>query len=102
MTEKVVRGQLLVFTSTPRDEDGNITTPTSMRLYLNYVHADGTTSTDPAIDMDPQTDGSYRAEFDTKDAEPGAAFASIRAEAPPAAEDIKFTIIANAANPDPT
>ena len=34
-------------------------------------------------------------------AEPGAAFASIRAEGPPAADDIKFTIIANAANPDP-
>ncbi len=102
MTEKIVRGQLLVFTSTPRDADGAITTPTSLRLYLNYVHADGTTYTDdPPIDMDPQTDGSYRAEWDTKDAEPGAAFASIRAEAPPAAEDIKFTIIANAANPDP-
>ena len=65
------------------------------------MHADGTTSTDPAIDMDPQTDGTYRAQFDTKDAEPGAAFASIRAEGPPAADDIKFTIIANAANPDP-
>ncbi len=51
--------------------------------------------------MDPQTDGTYRAQFDTKDAEPGAAFASIRAEGPPAADDIKFTIIANAANPDP-
>jgi hypothetical protein len=101
MTDKVVRGQLLVFSSTPKDADGNITTPTSLRLYLNYVHADGTISTDPPIDMDPQTDGSYRAEFDTKDAEPGAAFASIRAEAPPAADDIKFTITANAANPDP-
>ncbi len=101
MTEKVVRGQLLVFTSTPLDADGAATTPTSLRLYLNYVHADGTTSTDPAIDMDPQTDGTYRAQFDTKDAEPGAAFASIRAEGPPAADDIKFTIIANAANPDP-
>jgi hypothetical protein len=101
MTAKVVRGQLLVFNSTPKDADGNVTTPASMRLYLNYVHADGTTSTDPPIDMDPQTSGSYRAAFDTKDAEPGAAFASIRAEAPPAADDIKFTIIANAANPDP-
>lgn len=101
MTEKVVRGQLLVFTSTPKDADGNATSPTSMRLYLNYAHADGVTSTDAPIDMDAQTDGSYRAEFDTAVAEPGAAFASIRAEAPPAADDIKFTIIANAANPDP-
>ena len=105
MTEKYVRGQLLVFTSTPRDADGVITTPTSLQLYLNYRHPtdppEGPFTTDTPIDMDPQTDGSYRAEWDTKDAEPGAAFASIRAEAPPAADDIKFTIIANAANPDP-
>ena len=102
MTEKVVRGQLLVFTSTPLDADGNSTTPTSLRLYLNYVHPGQTVATsDPAIDMDPQTDGTYRAQFDTKDTEPGAAFASIRAEGPPAADDIKFTIIANNANPDP-
>lgn len=104
MTAKVVRGQLLVFKSTPKDADGNITTPTSMRLWLNYHHPTdppGENTTDAPIDMDPQTDGSYRAAFDTKVAEPGAAFASIRAEAPPAADDIKFTIVANAANPDP-
>ncbi len=102
---KVVRGQLLVFKSTPRDADGNITTPTSMKLYLNYPHPtdppQGPFTTDPAINMDPQIDGTYRAQFDTKVCEPGAAFASIRAEAPPAADDIKFTIVANEANPDP-
>ena len=98
---KVVRGQLLVFNSTPKDADGNVTTPTSMKLWLNYVHADGTSFSDPPIDMDPQIDGRYRAEFDTKVCEPGAAFASIRAEAPPAADDFKFTIVANEANPDP-
>lgn len=101
-TTKVIRGQLLVFTSVPQDADGNPVVPGTMQLYLNYVHADGITSTDAPIDMDPQTDGSFKAEFDTKDSEPGAAFASIRAEGPPAADDIKFTIIANAANPDPT
>ncbi len=101
MAEKIVRGQMLIFTSTPKDVNGNPVVPGSMKLYLNYPHADGTTSTDPPIDMDPQTDGSYTAEFDTKVAEPGAAFVSVRAEGPPAADDIKFSIIANAANPDP-
>jgi hypothetical protein len=104
MTAKVVRGQLLVFKSTPKDADVNITTPTSMKLYLNYHHPTdppGENTTDPPINMDPQIDGRYRAEFDTKVCEPGAAFASIRAEAPPAADDIKFTIVANEANPDP-
>lgn len=102
MTDKIVRGQLLMFTSTPKDVDGNTVVPGSMKLYLNYAHADGSTSTDPPIDMEAQTDGSYIAEFDTKVAEPGAAFVSVRAEGPAAADDIKFTIIANAANPDPT
>ncbi len=101
MAEKIVRGQLLIFTSTPKDADGNVVAPDSLKLYLNYPHADGTVSTDAPIDMEAQTDGTYRAEFDTKVAEPGAAFASIRAELPPAADDIKFTITANAANPDP-
>jgi hypothetical protein len=105
MTDKVVRGQLLVFSSTPKDAANNVVSPATMKLYLNYFHADGsptgTVSTDPPIDMDQQTDGSFRAEFDTKVAEPGAAFASIRAEGPAAADDIKFTIVANVANPDP-
>ena len=98
---KVVRGQLLVFTSTPRDADGSIPRRPACGSISTICMPIGTTSTDPAIDMDPQMDGTYRGQFDTKDAEPGAAFASIRAEAPPAADDIKFTIIANAANPDP-
>ena len=101
MTEKIVRGQLLNFKSTPRDPTGEIVTPDSVKLYLNYVHADGTTSTDPAIEMASNTDGTFTAQFDTKICEPGPAFASVRAENPSSADDIKFTITANAANPDP-
>lgn len=99
MTDKFVRGQLLVFTATPTDSLGNAIQPASVKLYLNYPHTDGTSSTDVAIEMDVQTDGSYVAEFDTADTSPGAAFASIRAETPAGAQDLKFTIIANAANP---
>jgi hypothetical protein len=46
-----------------------------------------------------QTDGTWKADFDTADTKPGAAFASLRAFNPPGAEDIKFTIVANPANP---
>lgn len=101
MTEKIVRGTLLHFRSVPRGADGEPVEPDSMKLYLNYVHADGTSSTDAPIVMSEQTDGSFHATFDTSVAEPGAAFASIRAVNPSAAEDIKFTIVANVANPDP-
>jgi hypothetical protein len=99
MTTKVFRGHLLVFTSTPKDDDGNPVTPSSIKLYLNYPHTNGVTSTDEPIDMLMQTDGKWKADFDTADTKPGAAFASLRASNPPGAEDIKFTIVANPANP---
>lgn len=101
MTDKIVRGNLLVFTSTPRDAAGLVTTPDSVSLYLDYVHANGIASVDPPLAMDPQTDGTWTAQFDTKVCEPGAFFASIRAVNPSGADDMKLQIIANAANPDP-
>ena len=102
MTDKIVRGNLLVFTSTPRDAAGAITSPDSVNLYLNYKHADGTTSTDAPLAMDANTDGTWTAEFDTKVCEaPTTLFASIRAVNPSGADDIKINIIANTANPDP-
>jgi hypothetical protein len=101
MTDKIVRGNLLVFTSTPRDAAGNVTTPDSMSLYLEYVHANGVASVDPPLAMDPQTDQSWTAQFDTKVCKPGAFFASIRAVNPSGSDDMKLQIIANAANPDP-
>lgn len=99
MATKYVRGQLLVFTSAPIDATGAAIAPSTIKLYLNYIHANGITSTDTGIDMDEQSDGTYIAEFDTGNVRPGPVFASIRAENPTAAADLKFTITANAANP---
>ncbi len=100
MATKVVRGQLMTFIATPVDYLGAAANPDSMVLYLNYPHADGTTSTD-TVTMADQNDGTWLAEFDTSVAEPGALFVSVQAEAPSAGQDEKFTIVANAANPDP-
>jgi hypothetical protein len=104
MTIKVVRGQVIVFEAHPHDHAGNPVTPANMKLYLNYVHPGNTQGkNDPPIDMEMQTDGvTWLASFDTAAAEEGAAFASIRATAPGGAEDFKFSITANIANPDPT
>jgi len=103
MTIKVVRGQVIVFEAHPHDHAGNPVTPANMKLYLNYVHSNNLSSTDPPIDMEMQTDGvTWLASFDTAIAEEGAACASIRATAPGGAEDFKFSITANIANPDPT
>ncbi len=100
MTTKVVRGQLMTFIATPLDNLGAAANPASVVLYLNYPHADGSSSTD-TVTMTDQNDGTWLGEFDTSAAEPGALFVSLRATSPGAAEDIKYTIVANSANPDP-
>ncbi len=100
MTTKVTRGQLMTFTAAPTDYLDDAVSPDSIILYLNYPHANGVSSTD-TVTMEQQTDGSWVAEFDTADAEPGALFVSFRATNPAGAEDMKFSITANAANPDP-
>lgn len=100
MTTKVVRGQLMTFIATPLDSVGAAADPDNVVLYLNYPHADGTSSTD-TVTMTDQNDGTWLAEFDTSAAEPGALFVSLRAISPTAAEDLKYMIIANTANPDP-
>ena len=102
MAEKVVRGQLLTFTATPKDAAGNLIEPATVKLYLNYKHANGTTSTDSAIDMTQLSDGSYFAEFDTKVCLPGKLNIHIRTDNPEAAADDSRDIIANAANPAPS
>lgn len=100
MADKIVRGQLITFYANPKDYLGDAITPEAMKLFLNYKHTDtGATSTDE-IEMDMLTDGTWKGEFDTRVCDPGTVFASIRALAPPAADDIKFTITANAANPN--
>lgn len=90
-----------MFVAAPKDQNGEAMAPTSVRLYLNYKHADGTTSTDAALDMEEETTGVFSSMFNTASCEPGPLFWSIRTAAPASAADGKITIIANAANPDP-
>jgi hypothetical protein len=102
MVTKVVRGEVLTFAAMPTDTLGKPVEPVAVDLYVNYVHATGITSTDPAIPMEMSTDGStWTAAFDTASALPGAGFASIRASSPNGAADFRFSIVANAANPPP-
>ncbi len=99
MATKVVRGQTMTFIATPADALGNTVSPASVKLYINYPHADGTSSTETVV-MDQNTDGTWEADFDTSVSKPGALFVSVQAEGPSAAEDLKFSIVANSANLD--
>ena len=96
----IIRGDLLTVRAAPVDAAGAAVAPASIKLYLNYKHADGTTSTDAGITMTLDVD-QYVAEWDSKDSLPGVLFGSIRAVDPPAAHDFKMKIKANAANPAP-
>jgi hypothetical protein len=75
MTTKIGRGRVLTFRSVPRNPNGEIVVPDSVSLYLNYIHADGTQSTDPPVLMDRNEDGTWMTTFDTKVCENGPAFA---------------------------
>ena len=97
MATKVVRGQLMTFIATPKDYLDSIVTPASVTLYVTYPNSGGATS-DETIVMEANSDGTWEAEFDTSVARPGALFVSIQAEGPSAAEDLKYSIVANAAN----
>lgn len=101
MTEKHVRGELLVFVAAPKNQNGDAMEPSSVKLYLNYKHADGTVTTDAPLDMAAETSGVFSSMFDTASCEPGPLFWSIRTASPASAADGKITIIANAANPEP-
>jgi hypothetical protein len=101
MAEKHIRGEMLIFAASPKDELGNSVTPATIRLYLNYKHANGTISTDSPIDMTLITAGMYETAFDSKVCEPSTLFWSIRTVSPSSAQDGKISIVANAANPDP-
>lgn len=101
MATKIIRGQKVTFIAEPKDYLDQPVTPASLKLYVRYVHMGDTEATpDPAINMDPQTDGTWIAEFDTSGATNGPLFVSMQAEGPSAADDDKLSIVANAANLD--
>lgn len=100
MATKVVRGQVITFIAVPKDYLDVAVNPDSITLYLNYLHADGTASTDE-MEMVDQNDGTWAADFDTSSTLVGPLFCSLQATNPDAAEDLKFSIVANAANPAP-
>jgi hypothetical protein len=92
------RGNSILFTATPKDADGNIVTPSSISLSLNYVTATGRAGTSMVM---VNSAGSWTATWDSSVAEPGIVYWSSRASSPSGAEDGSFELEANPANPEP-
>lgn len=92
------RGSSFIFTAVPRDVDGEIVSPMSVTLYMNYRH--NNTVTDVAIAMVQQVDQSWVATWDSDVADSGNADWCVRSEGSPrAAEQGELVLRANRANP---
>jgi len=102
--EIVTRGNVIEFSATFLDENGNPISPGSASVFVNYrtSETDGTQRATIEIEMDEDSDGNFTGSWETVDAAAGRVFWSVRAADPDAAEDGVIKLRANPANPDPT
>lgn len=99
--QTIYRGNEIVFTANPLDEDGNPVAPDSVGLYLNYVTASGRTTTGPlTMSVDVSGDG-WTFAWDTASAGalPGIVYYTTRAVNPSADQDGSFYLDAFPSNP---
>ena len=95
--EVVTRGNIVKWTATPKDVDGNVTTPVSVTLYLADVNGVAIGSPLPMVNIA----GAWSVEWDSSAMATTPLFWSIRAVSPSAAADGRIEITANPANPAP-
>lgn len=101
MTTKYIRGNKFEWTASFLDVDGNASIPDSVSLFVIYTDVAGA-RIDEEITMNPDSEMSeWSAVWDSSIAKKGHVVWAIRSLNPPAAEQGDFTLIANAANPDP-
>lgn len=93
----IVRGNEVLFTSTPVDEDGNPVTPGGISLNVDYVTTTGRGST--VLSM-AQSGASWTTTWDSSGAQAGIVYWSVRSSLPSAADEGSFELDANPANPD--
>lgn len=97
----IYRGNEILFTANPLDEDGNPVVPDSVSLYLNYVTASGRTTTSAMpMSVDVSGDG-WTTAWDTSSASalPGIVYYTARAVNPSADQDGSFYLDAFPSNP---
>lgn len=95
-----VRGNEILFTSTPRDADGIAVVPEYVELQLSFMNSGSRQN--EVYAMDDQTDGTFRYVWDSSIADAGRVHWSVRSFNPATAEDGKFNLAANLANQDPS
>src|SRR5436190_19327705 len=98
--EIVTRGNVIEFSATFLDENGEPVTPASASVFINYrtSETDGSERDTIEIELNEDSDGNFTGSWPTVDAAAGRAFWSVRASDPDAAEDGVIKIKANPAN----
>lgn len=99
IVEHIKRGNIVSFTATFLDTDGNIASPSAATLYVSFMRFEE--RVEDSAEMEEQTDGSWFAEWDSSDATKGKVHWSVRSTGPSSAQDGSFDLDANLANPDP-
>lgn len=94
---KIVRDNVVEFTVTFRDADGVAIDPDAATLTVNFRNPNDERENE-TIDMDPQTDGTWFASWESDVALPGRTYWSAKSSSPAAAEDGMFDLVANPAN----
>ena len=95
--DKVARGNIVTWTITFLDGDGDALSPVSAVLSVNFLN-DASVRESVSIDMTEDTDGAFNAQWDSVPALPGRVYWSARSATPNAAEDGYFELIGNLAN----
>jgi hypothetical protein len=90
------RGNEVKWSATFKDFNGNISSPLSATVYLNYPN--GSSTENASVSMSEDSSGDFTAIWDTSVASPGMCYWSVRAEQPSIAADGQFEISGNAAN----
>lgn len=95
------RGDVITFTASPEDADGNPIDPATVRLYINFLGANGREDAAP-ISLAENTDGTWDGQWDTSGigAKQGKVDWAIRTTGPDAASQGSFMLDVNLANPD--
>ena len=91
----ITRGNIVQWTVTPLDANGNVTTPSAVTIYVQYL-VDGVYT--PATIAMTSTAGVWSGTWDSTVSQSGVIYWSVRATNPSAQADGQFTLNANIAN----
>lgn len=98
LIDSIVRGNVIEWAASFLDAEGAPSEPDSVVLTVNFMGSTGRSETD--ITMSENTDGEWAGTWDSSEARKGRVHWAIRTYNPAAADEGRFDLTANLANPD--